>query len=578
MTLPRFHVSDFAGLLAAVVLVFFLHGAAAGKEKTEYTNPIMAGFYPDPSICRVGTDYYLVNSTFAYFPGITVHASKDLVHWKLLGYVLDDPEVFNLDSAGVSRGIFAPAIRYDRGVFYVTCTLVDKGGNFVATAKNPAGPWSKPAWLPEINGIDPSLFFDDNGKSYIVYNSVAPDDKPLYSGHRTIRIREFDAEKLTVVGEERILINGGTNIAEKPAWIEGPHIFKKDGSYYLICAEGGTEDNHSEVVFKSGTIDGPYLPHKNNPILTQRDLDPRRSHPITCTGHADFVETPKGNWYAVFLGCRPYPPFGELYYNTGRETFLAPVKWHNGWPTIISKNREVKYRYPSPLPVSAEEADIPHSGNLEYSDNFSSSSLNPNWEFLRTPHERWYNLKATSGFLSIRVRPETCAGKLNPSFIGFRQSNATCEASTALDFSPKGQNEKAGLLIFQNETHFYYLCKSREGNNTVVQLYKSLDDACASGNMQLLSSTKLDSTDVSKELSLRIEAHQCTYSFSFAPTSGKWITMKDSIDATYLSTRTAGGFVGCMYAMYATSLGEPSENVARFDWFKYKGQDEVYTK
>jgi len=251
-----------------------------------------------------------------------------LVHWKLIGYVLNRPEQFNLDGQGVTRGLFAPAIRFHNGLFYVTCTLIDIGGNFVATAKI-GRPLSKPAWLPQINGIDPSLFFDD-GKAYLLYNSIPPDDKPLYNGHRTIRIQEFDPESLKVKGDERILINGGTDIDKKPAWIEGPHIIKKDGVYYLIAAEGGTADQHSEVVFKSDNVNGPYVSYKKNPILTQRNLDPNRAFAITSTGHADFVQTESGDWWAVFLGCRPYHPYEEEYYNTGRETFLAPCSGKAG--------------------------------------------------------------------------------------------------------------------------------------------------------------------------------------------------------------------------------------------------------
>jgi alpha-N-arabinofuranosidase len=284
-----------------MVLLLVFSGGARTQNKKEFTNPILAGFYPDPSICRVGSDYYLVNSTFSYFPGITVFHSKDLVNWKLIGYVLERQEQLNLDGQGVSRGIFAPAIRYHNGTFYVTCTLVDIGGNFVATSKSPEGPWSHPVWIPQINGIDPSMFFDENGKSYILYNSIAPDDKPLYNGHRSIRMYEFNLDSLKIMGEEKILVNGGTDINKKPIWIEGPHIFKKDGYYFLMAAEGGTSDQHSEVVFRSKNCDGPYVPYAHNPILTQRHLDPKRESAITCTGHADLVQTEQGDWWAVFF-------------------------------------------------------------------------------------------------------------------------------------------------------------------------------------------------------------------------------------------------------------------------------------
>jgi xylan 1,4-beta-xylosidase len=237
-----------------VLLISTISCTLTAQERKEFSNPILAGFYPDPSICRVGSDYYLVNSTFSFFPGIPVFHSRDLTSWELVGYVMDRIEQMNLDSLGVSRGIFAPAIRYNKGMFYVTCTLVDRGGNFIVTSKTPEGPWSNPVWLPEINEIDPSVFFDENGKAYIIYNSIPPDDKPLYDGHRTLRMYEFDIENLKVVGEERILINGGVDITKKPVWIEGPHIFQKDGYYYLIAAEGGTAEQHSEVVFRCKNV------------------------------------------------------------------------------------------------------------------------------------------------------------------------------------------------------------------------------------------------------------------------------------------------------------------------------------
>ena len=573
-------------------LIFMLSFSSAplhAQHTGEYTNPILAGFYPDPSICRVDSDYYLVNSTFAYFPGITVFHSKDLVNWEHLGDVLNRPGQLDLDSAGVSRGIFAPAIRYHKGTFYVTCTLVDKGGNFVATAKNPAGPWSDPVWLPQVNGIDPSLFFDNSGKpgekdkAYLIYNSIPPDNKPLYDGHRTIRMYEFDYKNLKVTGKEYLLVNGGTDISKKPVWIEGPHIFKISGYYYLICAQGGTSYNHSEVVFRSKKVVGPYIPYKNNPILTQRNLNPERPFPITCTGHADFVQSLSGKWWAVFLGCRPYPPYKEDYYNTGRETFMAPVKWvHDsdtgapGWPVITSDDQVVKYYYHYPNPVIKTADDVPYSGNFTIMYNFNKDKLSRDWAFLRTPRERWYSLEKKKGFLAVQLRPETCSGLMNPSFLGRRQQHLKGEVSTALDFIPQSANEKAGLLIFQNETHFYYICKSVDNKEPVIQLYKSIGDVKTGKQMELLASARIPKNEKNNEVYLKITANGNKYSFQYGAKPGKWNVLKDSVDATYLSTKVAGGFVGCMYAIYATALGDNSGNTAYYDWFKYVGDDRVY--
>ncbi|MGZ5287187.1 MAG: family 43 glycosylhydrolase, partial [Flavisolibacter sp.] len=207
-------------------------------QQGHYTNPILSGFYPDPSICRAGDDYYIVNSSFAYFPGLPIFHSKDLVSWKQIGHAMDRPEQLNTMGAGVSRGLFAPAISYHKGVFYIVCTLIDKGGNFVITAKDPAGPWSDPVWLKEVDGIDPSLFFDEDDKAYIIYNSIPPDNVSLWDGHRTIRMYDFDYKNLKVTGEEKLVVNGGTDISKKPVWIEGPHIYNINGWYYLLCAEG----------------------------------------------------------------------------------------------------------------------------------------------------------------------------------------------------------------------------------------------------------------------------------------------------------------------------------------------------
>jgi xylan 1,4-beta-xylosidase len=560
-----------------LVTLILLAGLALAQNKTTFTNPILAGFYPDPCITKVGSDYYLVNSTFSYYPGIPIFQSKDLVNWKLLGHVLDRPEQLKLDGLGVSRGIFAPAIRYNKGIFYVTCTLVDGGGNFIVTAKNPAGPWSNPVWLPTVNGIDPCLFFDEDGRTYIIYNSDAPDNKPLYSGHRTIRMNEFDVEKLQASKENKILINGGVDISKKPVWIEGPRIFKKDGFYYLTAAEGGTAEDHSQVVLRSQKVDGPYIPYEKNPILTQRNLDPKRKNPVTCTGHADIFQTDIGDWWAIFLGCRPYKPGEENYYNTGRETFLAPVRWADGWPIINSDYDEVQYEYSLPLRPNTNDAKIPYSGNFTIKDDFSKPALDKNWIFLRTVKEKWFDLSARKGFLKLQVRPEKVSGTGNPGFIGRRLMHSKGNASLAIDFNPKAENEKAGLIVFQDERHFYFMCKSISSDKQVIQLFKSGNDS-TKDNMELIASQELDVKKIKKELFLKTEFEGATSSYSFSYDNKNWITLNDKVDVTFMSIKKAWGFVGNVLAMYATSLGKPSNNAAFYNWFEYTGNDEIYNK
>lgn len=554
-----------------LALIILLNTLVVNAQE-QYSNPILAGFYPDPSICKVGSDYYLVTSTFAYYPGLPIFHSKDLVSWKQIGYAMDRPEQLNLIGAGVSRGLFAPTIRYHKGLYYIVCTLIDRGGNYIITAKNPAGPWSNPFWLKELNGIDPSVFFDEDDNAYIVYNSVPPNNKSLYNGHRTIRMRELDYKNMKVVGEEKLLVNGGTDISKKPIWIEAPHILKKDGWYYLICAEGGTGFDHSEVVFRSKTVDGPYASFEKNPILTQRTLDPKRKNPITSTGHADFVQTDNGNWYAVFLGCRPYE--GD-YYNTGRETFMAPVSWENDWPTINPGNAEVQYHYPLPLPKEKSKTPNIFSGNLVFRDDFNDKSLANTWMFLRTVMEPWYSTKEKKGFLSLNVRPQAAGGLDNPSFVAHRQQHLQCIATTSMLFTPAAENEKAGLVIFQNENHFYYLCQSLEENKSVIQLYKSSASIADSNKMELIVSKEI-SKPVDKPVFLEIKAQKNTYSFSYSTDNKVWQVLKDGVDAKFLSTKVAGGFVGCTFGLYATSLGGPTTTKAMYDWFEYRGDDEVY--
>ena len=296
-----------------------------------YRNPILAGFHPDPSITRAGDRFYLVNSTFGYFPGIPVLESTDIVHWHQIGNVIERPSQLKLDGLGISRGVFAPAIAFHGGLFYVVSTAVDAGGSFLSIARNPAGPWSDPIWLPQLDGIDPALFFDDDGRTYVLNNGPPP-GKPQYEGHRAIWIQEFDLAEHQLVGPRKVLLDGGVDFAQKPVWIEGPHLYRRGGWYYLMCAQGGTGSEHSEVVLRSHSPWGPYTPFVGNPILTQRDLPAGRADPVANAGHADLVEAPDGAWWAAFLASRPYE---RIHYNTGRETFLLPVEWRNGSRPVL---------------------------------------------------------------------------------------------------------------------------------------------------------------------------------------------------------------------------------------------------
>lgn len=552
--------------VAAGLMACTLFAAPVAQAQDTFTNPILPGFYPDPSICRVGDDYYLVNSTFAYFPGVPIFHSKDLVNWKQIGHVLDRPEQLNLDGHGVSRGIFAPTIAHHDGTFYMITTLIERGGNFVVTAKNPAGPWSDPVWLKDVNGIDPSLFFDDDGRAYVVYNSDAPDNKPQYDGHRTLRMFEFDYKNMKTVSPQHLLVNGGVDLSKKPVWIEGPHIYKINGYYYLMAAEGGTSVNHSEVILRSDKVTGPYKPYEQNPILTQRHLPNDRPDPISATGHADLVQTQNGEWWAVFLATRPYDT--EDHYNIGRETFLAPVTWKDGWPIINAGNDLVQYEYKRPNLPAVKQSDFPLSGNFTYREEFNTSELPMYWTMLRTPRTKWYALN--KGKLTLDVRPEELSGKDNPSYIARRQQHLTGSASTQMDFNPAVENEFAGIVIFQGEKNFYTVGKTLKNGKPVVQLRKA--------DNTILAEVPLSKKENKKPLQLKISFDGGTCGFYYATKDNSWQPLKESVDGTYLSTRVSGGFVGVTLGMYATSQGKPSEKKADFAWFEYTGNDAIYNK
>jgi xylan 1,4-beta-xylosidase len=527
----------------------------AKLHEDEFLNPILAGFHPDPSLCRVGGDYYLVNSTFSWYPGVPIFHSKDLVNWNLIGHVLDRPSQLNLDGRGVSEGIFAPTISYHDGTFYMITTLVGAGGNFYVTATNPAGPWSDPHWLNDVNGIDPSLFWDSDGHAYIVHNGPPPDDKPLYSGHRAIWLHGFDSTAGACrAGSEKIIINGGTNLSDKPVWIEGPHLFKRNNYYYISAAQGGTGPQHSQVIFRANSIWGPYEP-LDRPMLTQRDLPDDRANPITCTGHADIVETQAGDWWAAFLACRPYEGTSDRT-NIGRETFLIPVKWQNDWPTVLDAGVPVPrvLRRPTLPPQSA--VAVPQHGSFTWTDEFDAPKLSPVWNFLRTPREVWYSLTDKPGSLLMTPRAVDLGSKENPSFIARRQQHANFVASTSLAVDRSSQAD-AGLVAFQNEKHYFFL-----GIRSAEVFLERADGKTA----EVIARTTLPAG--AQTLELQITGTGKSYSFQYRQPGGNWITLLGDADASILSTQVAGGFVGSYIGLFArtnqteTSQSNPSSNSA----------------
>ena len=534
---PRFDWFEYQGSDA----VFRDSTAGPGQ----YQNPILTGFYPDPSITRAGNDYYLVNSTFTYFPGIPIFHSRDLVNWTQIGNAIHRPEQLNFDSLGISRGVFAPTIEHHNGTFYVLNTCVDCGGNFVVTATNPAGPWSDPVWIRDVGGIDPSLFFDDDGKAYLL-NNDAPIGKPLYEGHRAVWIRQFDPRTLRTMDSANVIINGGVDIKTKPIWIEGPHITKVNGWYYLTAAEGGTAVGHSQVVLRSRNVRGPYVPHTRNPILTQRNLDPNRPSPVTSAGHADMVQTPNGEWWTIFLAVRPYE--GD-FYNTGRETFLLPVRWVDGWPVILPEGQRIPFVHARPNLPRDSAPEIPTTGNFTVRDEFNGPELAPYWLRIRTPRERWYSF--ADGALILEARPQHIGRLSQPSFVGRRQQHMDASATTVMRYAPAEAGDRAGLIAFQNDDFYYLMSVALDAGRPVIQLHRAAGKG-QGANPTLVASAPLQGP-AGAPLYLRIQANRDSYDFHYGHAPGEWTPLHTGADGKILSTRTSGGFVGVTFGLYAFS-------------------------
>lgn len=521
--------------------------ANISKSDKEYLNPILAGFYPDPTICRVGDKFYLVNSSFCYFPGLPIFESTDLVNWKQIANIIDRPEQANFGNSRLSGGMYAPTLRYHNGTFYVICTNVSGVGNFIVTAKNPVGPWSNPIVIPGVDGIDPDIFFDDDGKVYITHNGPPPNNISLHDGHRAIYMFEYDLVSQKITSQPKLVINGGTDMSKKPVWIEGPHVIKKSGYYYMICAQGGTGFNHSEVVFRSKNIYGPYESYGENPIMTQSHLDPNRKNEVSTTGHADFVELPNGDWWTVFLGCRPY---GMDLYNTGRETFMMPVEWKNDWPTIVDGNKAIPMINKRPnLPLSKEKIE-PMSGNFVSHDDFENNKLDLKWNFIRTPSEKWYDLM--NGKLVMKPRQESIHTETNFSFIGRRQQHLKFEASTKLEYTAKDALGTAGLVAFQNEKHYLLIGKRLNANGKQEVYLEKTAAKSNDGKPEIIAKKEIAENE--KVLFLKVEGKARFYDFYYKTTEkGAWILLAKDIDGTLLSTKEAGGFVGTYLAMYTSS-------------------------
>lgn len=514
------------------------------QGESSFYSPILAGWYSDPAICTNGEgDYFLATSTFVYYPGVPSFHSTDLVNWKQIGNILSRPsQLTNMVGQHASGGIFAPALSYNphNKTYYMVTTNVGAGNFFVKT-KDPFGSWSDPIMLPEVRGIDPSFFFDEDGKAYIINNDDAPNDQPEYPGHRTIRIQEFDVEHDCTVGPRTILVNKGVRPEEKPIWIEGPHMYKINGKYFLMSAEGGTSDWHSEVILRSDSPMGPFKAWDKNPILTQRHLNPKRPNPITCAGHADLIQAKEGDWWAVFLACRPIN--GE-FENLGRETFMMPVKWsEDGFP-YMTQGEDLVPMILERKGVKRDDEE-PNSGNFEKNDDFNDELLGLEWMTLRGPAADLYSLKDTPGYLALKCAPVTAAEKDIPAFVCRRMQHHKFTCSTLMRFDAMKPENKAGLLLFKDEKHHYFLAVGNEEGNKQISLLQISEEGSRSIAQAPLKNDL-------KEIGLKVVSRGTVYDFYFATEADEWTLLCKDVDAKFLSTAVAGGFTGTVVGPYAT--------------------------
>lgn len=530
---------------ALVFLLFWLgclalSGHSWATAKDSFLNPILSGFYPDPSIVRVDDTYYMVNSTFEWFPGMPIHRSKDLVNWELIGHGLHRQDQLTLqEGLGDYKGIFAVTIRHHKGLFYLitTCVECTKGGNFYVTAKNPEGPWSKPVWL-DSPGIDPSIMWDDDGKAYYVgHGNLAA--KEAWPEQQGVWLQELDTGLGKLVGPRKQLTYGHANNA---SWTEGPHLYKINGQYLLLVAEGGTGYFHGVTAHHSKSVWGPYVADYVNPVLTHRHLG--RDYPIHSIGHADLVQTQKGDWWSVMLGKR-YVDGATL---LARETFLTPVAFEGETPIFNPGVGKVTLEQKRP--------DLPWSPvkKAPIRDDFNSPTLALQWNMLRTPQSQWYTL--ANGNLVLQPRPQKLQALTNPSFMARRIEDHDFTATTALSFSAQKPGQQAGLAIYRNSQSHFTLMK--EGSALVItQVRKGVAT-------EIARTAYTDETVV-----LRAQAHGRKLQFLFGSNEANMKPIGKVLDMAVISFEEAFGFNGPYVGLYATS-DHKKVPTARFAWFDYQ--------
>lgn len=519
-------------------LLLALALATALRAAGTYTNPILPGFHPDPSLVRVGQDYYLTSSTFEIFPGLPIYHSQDLVHWELLGNALDRPSQLPLKTATDSGGLYAPGLRWNKGTFYLTCTNFNGKGAFYVTAKDARGPWSEPVWLNDWE-MDATLFFDDDGKVYYTKHA---------GGERAgIAQQELDL-RTGKLGPARVIYN---NKAEP--WNEGPRLYKFFGKYYLLLAEGGTGSMHQAAIARSDSPWGPFEPSPHGPMLTHRD---RPQDPLQATGHADLFQAHDGSWWTVFLAVRSRGGVSVL----GRQTCLAPVSWTaDGWP-IAGERHHVALEMPAPKLAPKPWPAVPER------DDFKAPQLGPDWVHVRNMPPAYASLRARQGWLRLQAAKDGLSSRYeDPAFCGQRQPDFKFVAQTRLDLAPAGDGEEAGLCVRANDANHYEVGLEREGGKLYAFVRNTVKESAG---------VLLRQPVPSGSAFLRLAGLDEQYQFAWSPDGKAWRDLGAS-PAADLSRDRAAGFTGAVVGLYATANGRDRGGHADFDWFQMKAGNDL---
>ena len=514
-------------LLTTTLLLLTLSGWSQG-----FKNPVLPGFHADPSVCRAGDDFYLVNSTFQYYPGVPVFHSKDLIHWEQVGACLTRDSQVRIEGMDEQTGIYAPTIRYHEGRFYMVTTVFPSRKHFYVYTDDPKGEWSDPIYIDFCLGsCDPTLFFDD-GKCYFLWKEGE------------IKICEIDVKTGKQLGEIHHL---GVGLGGR--YPEGPHIYKKDGYYYLLLAEGGTEHGHHVNILRSKNLFGPYEPNSANPILSHFNMKMQNSQ-IQGLGHADLVQASDGSWWMICLGYRTH---GYLQHVMGRETFLAPVSWkEGGWPVVnndgtlqLDMQCQTLPQVPMPLEPSRDE--------------FDADKLSLYWSHLNMPQKENYSLNVRKGWLRLTTSTVTLDEVGNPTFIGHRQSEPDFCATTKVDVSGLKDGGVAGITAYAaHHNHYDVQVVTRDGKHYVQAKIRV-------GEMEHIEKEIPLNENV---VYLRITADKQFYHLHYS-IDGERFTPLARMDYRYLSTETIGGFCGVHIGIFAHTLSKTISH-ADFDWTEFK--------